>query len=86
MNKTLRINNKEELQELAKKLGVRHDWHEPDEQEVSIRIRGKSFDNAGFWGSTFKDYSTREMYAEIFKCGVIVAEVNLADLFAFACE
>jgi hypothetical protein len=44
-----RITNRRELVELAKKLGVRDDWHEPDEQGITAEVRGLSFDNAGFW-------------------------------------
>lgn len=45
-----RINSKEKLIELAKALGVRHDWHEPDEQSLTtVELRGNNFDNAGFW-------------------------------------
>ena len=41
-----KINNAKELNELAKELGVRPDWHEPDEQEVNARIIGSHLDNA----------------------------------------
>jgi len=45
-----RINTRRELQRLAKELGVREDWHEPDEQDVEVYGFGGHFDNAGFWG------------------------------------
>ena len=41
-----KINNAKELNELAKELRVRPDWHEPDEQEVNARIIGSHLDNA----------------------------------------
>ena len=89
-----RIDSKQDLQEVARKLGVRPDWHEPDEQEVTAETRGTSFDNAGFWGSEFEaecENETRfkpeiERYVQIKKDGKIVAEVNLATLLALACE
>lgn len=35
------------LLNFANHTGVRPDWHEPDEQEVTAKIVGESFDNAG---------------------------------------
>lgn len=46
----IQINTREELKRLAKDLGVRDDWHEPDEQGLRALVFGKNFDNAGFWG------------------------------------
>lgn len=43
------ITRRSELIELAAELGVAYDWHEPDNQGLSARIEGVSFDNAGFW-------------------------------------
>jgi len=58
------IKSRAELLDLAHRLGVRTDWHEPDEQEltatlngllfgegqtVTVTANGVSFDNAGFW-------------------------------------
>ena len=45
----IRITRREELVQLARDLGTRPDWHEPDEQEVDAVVRGNDFDNAGFW-------------------------------------
>lgn len=45
-----RINSRAELQALATELGIRHDWHEPDNQDVDAFTFGGHFDNAGFWG------------------------------------
>jgi hypothetical protein len=46
-----RITEQHELVELARELGVRPDWHEPDEQGITARFDGTDgdFDNAGFW-------------------------------------
>jgi len=35
-----------ELKELKLKLGVRNDWHEPDEQNVVVEMVNGRFDNA----------------------------------------
>ena len=77
-----RITTKAELVALAYELGVRADWHEPDEQEISAIVRGVNFDNAGFWPSPNRAYE--EMYVTIYKDCIGVAEVNLAALFAWA--
>jgi hypothetical protein len=84
-----RINSRDQLVRLARELGVRDNWHEPDEQEVTVKVRGDSFDNAGFWGrykgelNTFGD-GQQEVWVELLKDGEPVAEINLATLFAFA--
>jgi hypothetical protein len=89
-----RINTRDDLVKLAKVLGVSRDWHEPDEQEVTAEVRGKSFDNAGF-GSLQDEIEmlTRhgargseavEMYVILYQDGQPAAEVNLATLFAWA--
>lgn len=46
-----RIIERAELVALARELGVRPDWHEPDEQGLTARFDGTDgdFDNAGFW-------------------------------------
>jgi hypothetical protein len=93
-----RINTQWELQNLAMELGVRPNWHEPDEQEVTARFYGTSFDNAGFWGGDELAHRVKlraegieltndslEMWVALFKDGERVAEVNLATLFAIAC-
>ncbi len=43
------ITTRQQLLDLARKLGVRSDWHEPDEQGLTARLDGFIFDNAGFW-------------------------------------
>lgn len=43
------ITTRQELTDLARELGVRSDWHEPDERGVSARVEGFTFDNAGLW-------------------------------------
>lgn len=83
-----RIMTKAELIELAGQLGVRPNWHEPDEQEVTATTHGRTFDNAGFWGETYRSsldgVEFTERYVKLYKDGKPVAAVNLATLFAWA--
>jgi hypothetical protein len=87
-----RIQQRHQLIQLADDLGVRPDWHEPDEQEVSALCVGDDFDNAGFWpaGRGFRGPSgkgeTTEKHVIIWKGGQAVAAVNLASLLAWASE
>ena len=86
----IRIQTREDLRKVAALLGVRHDWHEPDEQNVTATVTGRSFDNAGFWPRELhRDLHKRvpgaiEMYVEIVQDGNVVAQVNLATLLAMA--
>ena len=85
-----RINSAKELNELAKELRVRPDWHEPDEQEVNARIIGSHLDNA--MGAdpdadkkvdVYHDLHWGEYNVVITKKGKDVAVVNLAELLAW---
>jgi len=79
------INSREQLLKLKRDLGVRTDWHEPDEQDVTARVFGVDFDNAGFWGPSLAPYSQyAEQHVVLYKEGEPVAAVNLATLFAWA--
>jgi hypothetical protein len=86
----IRIQTREDLRKVAALLGVRNDWHEPDEQDVTAKVMGRSFDNAGFWPrEMYRDLHKRapgaiEMYVEIVQDGNVVAQVNLATLLAMA--
>jgi hypothetical protein len=89
-----------QLAELAKRLGTRPDWHEPDEQNLTAEVRGTplDFDNAGFWPAGEAGYGTDHERSElhVVLCrkeldergvalkGPDIAAVNLADLFAWA--
>ena len=93
-----RINSAKELNELAKELRVRPDWHEPDEQEVNARIIGSHLDNA--MGADpdadekvdvyhDPDGSVRTLHwgeynIVITKKGKDVAVVNLAELLSWS--
>jgi len=94
------ITTQHELRRLAQRLGVREDWHEPDEQCLTARVEGKSFDNAGFW-PTPTNFPINSERAESVEQHVIfstyqwdddgnmvditdIAAVNLATLCAWA--
>lgn len=90
-----RINTKAQLKELARELKVRSDWHEPDEAGVTATVQGTSFDNAGFWGEPMYELARAamnlspdsvELWVTLHKNDEPVAEINLATLFAFACD
>lgn len=95
MTDSIKIHDRGQLQELAARLGVRPDWHEPGEQDVTALVHGTpgDLDNAGFWGhkpgtkelDTYGD-GKQELWVEIFADGKPVAEVNLASLLAWASE
>jgi hypothetical protein len=82
-----RIRERAELVDLARKFGVRPDWHEPDNQDVTATVKGSLFDNCGTWGPEYdgpEKVSYREMSVVLSQEGKPVAEVNLATLFAWA--
>lgn len=79
------INLPIDLKVLANELRVRTDWHEPDEQGVSVRIRGNHLDNA--MGSRMADVGPDNQSGEfnivIQKDGRDRAVVNLATLLSW---
>lgn len=85
----MRITKKSQLEGLALMLGMRADWHEPDEQDVTVEVKGSSFDNAGFWPEDeAADFSpsTLEYHVIIKHDDTPVATVNLATLFSWAAK
>jgi hypothetical protein len=86
----VRIENLQTLLHVYSQIGVRPDWHEPDEQKVAARVRGWTLDNAGFWPNDTHQQLARqkatELYVELIKEDKVVAQVNLATLFAIACR
>jgi len=81
----LRIDTREDLIRTARMLGVRMDWHEPDEQEVTARVYGDTFDNAGHWPAVDPHHQAgTEQYVVLYQGDRAVAAVNLATLFAWA--
>lgn len=72
-----RIDSPQNMREVAAELGVRGDWHEPDESEVSVITTNGSFDNAGGYA---------ERHVIFLQEGIPVAEVNLATLCSWACQ
>lgn len=88
------IKTRAELVQLAKDLGVRPDWHEPDEQDVTAEIYGNAynFDNAMGPGEFYGQHNERAELHVVLRHyndtmdgpGEKIAVVNLATLFAWA--
>lgn len=80
---------RKELRKFAKEHGLRPSWHEPDEQEVTARVVGRSLDNA------FGEHVGSKSIVEGFQELVVIVEagqglegrilINLATLLAIAC-
>lgn len=71
------ITSRDSLEDVRQRLGLRLDWHEPDEQGVTAEFEAGEFDNAMVLpGSESGVYLLHE--------GRRVAYVNLALLFALA--
>ena len=82
-----RIRAQHELVELAAELGVRSDWHEPDDRGVTARVESSNFNNAGFWPAENRPFSAPEiieLHVIISRNDEDVAAVNLATLLAWA--
>lgn len=82
------VNRRNELRDLARRLKVRRDWHEPDEQGLTIRVVGSVFDNAGFYGPDLPDNlrDREEFNIVIVHDGTDIAVINIATLLGWACE
>lgn len=88
------IHTREQFQEFGREIGMRHDWHEPDERDITARVEGMSFDNAGTWPTQLGLPEIATELHVIFsrsevKAGVRIptedlAAVNLATLCAWA--
>jgi hypothetical protein len=89
------ITTRAELVELARELGVRQDWHEPDEQEITAVPAGDplNFDNAFPAGYYYGPDNRSELHIVLhrmvwednaWRLGKPIAAVNLATLFAWA--
>jgi len=75
------------IRAFAKRHSLRDDWHEPDEQGITVKVIGSSFDNA--FGSSLHEFEGKQMEK------VVIVEhkesgdkliVNLASLLALAAE
>jgi len=62
--------------EFAQTTGVRQDWHEPDEQDVTAYVSGDRLDNAGTRGEIVVAVDGPDAYVS----------VNLATLLAIAAD
>lgn len=71
------IRDHSEMPAMAAALGVRADWHEPDEQGVHAQVTGGGFDNSG--------HVTLEQMVIIYLEGMPAYQVNLATLLSWAC-
>lgn len=79
------IHTREHLLAVKADLSVRSDWHEPDKYDVTVEVRGKSFDNAGTWGrEDLRGKPHEKVHVVLLKKDEEVAMVNLATLFAWA--
>ena len=85
------ITERADLVDLANQLGVSPDWHEPDERNLTARVEGVSFDNAGTWPAAYvSNPEALEMHVILSlvddngRNPRDVAAVNLATLFAWA--
>ena len=90
------IRTQEELADLADELGLRMDWHEPDEQEISVRFEegygDRGFDNAMGTSIVPEEVDPWQFDADrrwehcivIQKAGEDIAVVNLAQVFHWA--
>jgi hypothetical protein len=85
------IVSRQDFVDLAYQLGVRHDWHEPDEQGLTARVEGRHFDNAGTWPAAGVRYPEAVELHVIFSQAddrgrpvQDIAAVNLATLCAWA--
>jgi hypothetical protein len=93
-----RIYTRRELVALARELKVRPDWHEPDEQDLTARVFGDSFDNAtapGRWyGGSEDEPSRAELHVVLYRKAswsdengtqdTPLAVINLATLLSWA--
>lgn len=78
------IETPEQLEAFRERYGVREDWHEPDEQEVSASVVGERLDNArGAYTNGIGHYE--ELVVVLKVDGKDAAQINLANLLAWGC-
>lgn len=87
-NRVAKIQTRQALRDFATQYGTRHDWHEPDEQGLNVRIIGMHLDNA--MGSTTRpigeNNSSGEFNIVLTHEDEPVAVINLATLLAWAAQ
>lgn len=88
MGMPVRVLERDDLKYFARIARVGPDWHEPDEQDITARLFGDSFDNAGPWAQGQELYYSiiEEHHAVLYYKQYPVIAVNLATLFAWATE
>jgi hypothetical protein len=87
------VDSQKSLVALRDSLGVRPDWHEPDEAEVSVAVVSPKSEGGGNYNlvqtkirrfdNAFSDKT--EAHIVIYKEGKVAGRVNLAYLFSLAC-
>lgn len=87
------VRTRDEFVQLARNLGMRPDWHEPDEQNVTATVRGKPLDFDNAHGPRLDADAelhlilSERVVEEGRPCaGKVLAVANLADLCAWASE
>lgn len=88
MEMPVRVLERRDLLFFAKKAKIGEDWHEPDEQDITARLFGDSFDNTGSWARDQELYYSiiEEHHAVLYYKQYPVIAVNIATLFAWATE
>lgn len=83
------INTREQLVALKEAIGVRPDWHEPDEQNVTARVSGTHLDNA-MGADPYRNVGELVVILERIRPEgdeqVQFASINLANLLAWASQ
>ena len=74
------------LQEFAKTYGLRKDWHEPDEQDVTAVVTGCHLDNAKGEHQAGMEPQYHELVVHLAVNGSYKLSVNLATLLAIAAK
>lgn len=87
----VRLETKEQLMKLAEYLGQKSNWNKPMDDSVNCLVTGTIFGDQGHWGTVnsmwnCNDPSKLEKYCTLYRDGLMIAEVNLANLFNMACE
>lgn len=79
------IETKADLKKLAELLGVRDDWHEPDEQGVSCELMQDRLDNA-FGDESEAHIILTHTNPSYTIDGEVRYAINVANLLAWACK
>ena len=78
------ISTATDLAVLSDRLGVRPDWHEPDNQSITARVIGDHLDNAMGPADAANNFGEYNILLD--RDGTTVGVINIADLLAWASE